>query len=109
MSKMRFSKIAFFVFVFCMLLLEKQKKEKIKWKKAKKPYKNNVFKGGHPRMRKIKKINKNCLTLFKGEEKCAFSCTLSALAKDVFLTKTVKTWTKNLKRVVSAEIAQNQK
>ena len=47
MSKMRYSKQklhVFFVFVFCMLLQEKQKKENNKMEKSPQTYKNSVFK-----------------------------------------------------------------
>ena len=54
---------------------------------------------------------KNCLTLFVSgrEEKRAFSCTLSVLAKKTFLAQNSVNQKKTIKIVVSAEIAQNQK
>ena len=53
-------KIAFFVFVFSMLETEKQKKETKKTqngKRPKKPIKIVLFKGGHPKMRNMKKMD----------------------------------------------------
>ena len=71
-------------------MLDTRKKEN-----AKQPYKNSVFKGGHPKMRKMKKwiFSKRCLTLFVPgrEKKRAFSCTLSVLAQQILGPKTVKT------------------
>ena len=69
------------------------------------------FKGGHPKLRKMKKMD--CLQKLpdticvRKEEQQAFSGTLSVLAKNCFWTKTVKT-RKTPKIVVSAEIAQTQ-
>ena len=58
MSKMRFPKRKLhFSFCLFMLLQEKQKKKKKQnGKKTKNPYKNRVFKGGHPKMRRMKKM-----------------------------------------------------
>ena len=50
-------KIAFFVFVFFMLLQEKQKQKTRNGKRPKTTYKSSVFKGGHPKMRKMKKMD----------------------------------------------------
>ena len=47
-------KIVFFVFVFFMLLRDREKKNKAE--KAKNPIKIAIFKGGHPKMRKMKKL-----------------------------------------------------
>ena len=109
MSDEVFKKKTFFVFF--MLEKEKQKKNK-KWKKAKQPYKNIVFKGGHPKTWKwengfLAKIAWHYLGQ-EGRKKNAFLCTLSVLVKNCFWTKIVKT-KKTIKIVVSAEITQNQK
>ena len=55
-------------------------------------------------------FSKNCLALFVSgrEKKRTFSCTLSVLAKHVFGPKQSKPG-KTIKKVVSVEIAQNQK
>ena len=90
MSKMRFSKrkLHFLFFPFYVGDLETEKKKKME--KAKKPYKNRVFKVV---MQKCEKSKKNeflqkladTICVRKGEKKLAFSCTLSVLAKMFFL------------------------
>ena len=81
-------------------------------KKAKKTYKNSFSEGGHPKMKNKKTIFlqklPDTICVRKGEQKRAFSCTLSALAKNIFGPKQCKAG-KTMKIVVSAEIAQNQK
>ena len=82
---MRFLKNMHFLLLFFMLLQEKQKMEK-----AKKTYKNSVFFKVVIQNEKNENngfFSRNCLTLFVsgGEKKRAFSCTLSVLAKNVFL------------------------
>ena len=52
--------------------------------KAQKPYKNRVFKGGHPKLWKIKKMDfkqklPDNICVRKGEKR-VFSCTLSVFA-----------------------------
>ena len=107
-------KIAFFVFVFSMLETERQKNEKNKMEKGKTTYKNSAFKGGHPKMRKMKKnglLVANCLTLFvSGREKNAHFRVhyLFWPAKTSFETKTVKT-RKNCRNSGFSEIFQNLK
>ena len=103
--------------IFCFFLfyvgdLETEKRKKKKMEKAKKPYKNRVFKVVMQKCEKSKKwiFCKNWLTLFVSgrEKKRAFSCTLSVLAKKFFGPKQCKPG-KTIKIVVSAEIAQKQK
>ena len=81
--------------------------------KAKKPYKNRLFWRWSSKIVKNPKkwiFSKNCLTLFVSgrEKKRAFSCALSVWAKIFFGPKQCKAG-KTIKRVVSTEIAQNQK
>ena len=89
---MRFSKRKLHFFFFCLFYvgeIETEKRKTKKMEKAKKPYKNGFFKVVIQKCEKSKKwiFSKNCLTLFvSGREKiCAFSCTLSVLAKNFFL------------------------
>ena len=108
-------KIAFFVFSFFMLEIEKQKRQK-KWKgkKPKKPYKNRVFlRWSSKNMKNQKKgfFCKNCLTLFvsgKGEKNAHFRAHYLFWPKFFFGPKQCKAG-KTIKIVVSADIGQNQK
>ena len=88
---MRFSnrRLRFFVFVFLCCCKRNRKKRK----KAQNPIKMLFFKGGYPKMRKMKKwiFSKNCLTLFvSGRRKTHFRAHYLFRPKN-FLPTTVKT------------------
>ena len=112
MSKMRFSKRKMFLFWFLFLCCCKKKTKK-RNEKGPKPYKNGAFYGGHPKMRKIKKMifSKHCLTRFvSGREKKTriFMHTICLGQKMVFGPKQLKPG-KTIKILVSAEIAKSPK
>ena len=108
-------KIAFFVFSFFMLEIEKQKRQKKKKReKAKKPYKNRVF--FKVVIQKYEKSEKriflqklpDTICVRKGEKNAHFRAHYLFWPKFFFGPKQCKAG-KTIKIVVSADIGQNQK
>ena len=94
-----------FVFVFFMLLKEKQQRDK-KWKRSQNPIIIVLFKGGHPKMRRMKKwiFSKNCLTLLCQEGRKRIFVHTICFGQNLFGPKQSKPG-KTIKMVVSAEAA----